>query len=177
MDRLLAPNENIAKCVGLWLAEGDNKTKSEITFTNNCWDLVNLFYRTINKIFYKHNYNPRIYVYSKDKKKVKIHYKNCVVKYYVHKKAIKPFFILRFASVEMVKEWKKIVKFFLDKKEFFPNILKGFFAGEGNVHVGRKSVRVLRVSQKERKKFIDDLLNSLNISFSFETGNRNYVIT
>ena len=31
----------IAECVGLWLAEGDNKTRMEITFTNNCLFLIN----------------------------------------------------------------------------------------------------------------------------------------
>lgn len=28
-------NKQTAECVGLWLAEGDNKCSNEITFTNN----------------------------------------------------------------------------------------------------------------------------------------------
>ena len=28
----------LAECIGLWLAEGDSKTNSELTITNNCYD-------------------------------------------------------------------------------------------------------------------------------------------
>ena len=34
--------KEIAECVGLWLAEGDNKTTAEVTFTNNCFELINI---------------------------------------------------------------------------------------------------------------------------------------
>ncbi len=33
----------LAECVGLWLAEGDNKSRGEITFTNNCYELIKHF--------------------------------------------------------------------------------------------------------------------------------------
>ena len=176
MDRSLALNNKVAECVGLWLAEGDTKTKLELTFTNNCWTLIDLFYKTINKIFRNYSYTPRIYVYSKDKEKVKIPYKNCVVKYYIHKRATKPYFILRFASVKMVKEWKQIVQEVLKDKNLFCFILRGFFAGEGNVYMGSHNRRILRISQKEEKKFINRILTGLGIYFYFEKGNRNYVI-
>jgi hypothetical protein len=176
MDRLSAPNKNIAECVGLWLAEGDNKSKSEITFTNNCWKLIDFFYKTINKIFIKYKYNPRIYVYSKNKKKVKIPYKNCTIKEYIHKRATKPFFILRFASVNMVKKWKKIVTEILIRKKFYPFILRGFFAGEGNIYRGSHNRRIIRISQKEQKEFIDNIIKNLKITFSFDPNQRNYII-
>jgi len=54
---------NLSRCVGLWLAEGDNKTKSEITFTNSCADLVDFFAETIIQEF-AFKGNPRIYCYS-----------------------------------------------------------------------------------------------------------------
>lgn len=176
MDRSLALNNKVAECVGLWLAEGDTKTKLELTFTNSCWNLIDLFYKTINKIFRNYSYTPRIYVYSKDKEKVKIPYKNCVVKYYIHKRATKPYFILRFASVKMVKEWKQIVQEVLKDKKLFRFILRGLFAGEGNVYMGSHNRRILRISQKEEKEFINRILNELGLYFYFEKGNRNYVI-
>lgn len=176
MDRLSVLNKNLAECVGLWLAEGDNKSKSEITFTNNCWELIDLFYKTINKLFNNYSYNPRIYIYSKNKEKIRIPYKNCITKKYIHKRATKPFFILRFASVKMMEEWRKIVVKMLNKKEFYPFILRGFFAGEGNVYMGSHNRRILRISQKKQKDFIEDILNELGLYFYFESGNRNYVI-
>jgi len=54
----------LAECIGLWLAEGDKKTEREITFTNNCIPLVELFGFTIQKQFENYPINPRIYVYS-----------------------------------------------------------------------------------------------------------------
>jgi len=173
-ERLLALRT--AECIGLWLAEGDNKTNSEITFTNNCWELIDLFYKTIDKLFCNYKYNPRIYVYSSDNSKPKTPYKNYTVKYYLHKRATKPYFIFRVASVEMVKEWKELVRKFLASKEHSANILRGFFAGEGNVHVSSHKNRVLRIAQGIKKPFIDNLLKKLGISFYFEPSHRQYII-
>lgn len=40
MKKVLGIDEaNVARCAGLWLAEGDTKSKSELTFTNNCIDI------------------------------------------------------------------------------------------------------------------------------------------
>ena len=176
MDRLSDLNKQTAECVGLWLAEGDTKTKHEITFTNNCWELIELFYKTVNKLFKEDSFNPRIYVYSKNKERIEIPYKDCVVKFYIHRRAKKPFFILRFASVKIVKKWKKIVESFLKKEEAFPYLFRGFFAGEGNVYQGTNNRRILRIAQKEKKEFIDNWLKFFNLHYSFEKGNRNYVI-
>jgi hypothetical protein len=169
--------EQVAECVGLWLAEGSTTSKSEITFTNNCLELIDLFSKTINKLFKNYSFNQRIYVYSNDGRIVNLPYKNCVYKYYFHKRATKPYFIFRIASVKLIKQWNEIIQENLNKKELYPAILKGFFAGEGNVKSGKKSVRVLRISQAVQKEFIDKMLNELHISYNFTSNNRMYNIS
>lgn len=169
--------EVIAECVGLWLAEGGNKSKSEITFTNNCFPLVELFKRTMDEIFKGRVSNQRIYIYSSNGEKVKIPFEDCVVKYYIHKRATKPYFIFRIASVVLIKEWNDIVKDFLQKEENYSYILRGFFAGEGNIHEGKRGVRLIRISQKERKQFIDNLLDYFAIKYNFTSSNRMYNIS
>lgn len=165
--------KRLAECVGLWLAEGSTRSRYEITFTNNCWELIDLFYKTIKRLF---KGNLRIYVYSKEGKKIKIPYKKVTVKFYVHKRATKPYFILRLASVQGVKEWKTIVGKTLRNKKLTPFLLRGFFAGEGNIKESSHNSRILRISQGVQKKFIDDLLNKLKLKFSFDPKKRNYII-
>jgi len=173
----MGPIKRIAECCGLWLAEGSTTSNSEITFTNNCLELVDLFKRTMNELFRGESYNQRIYVYSKTGEKVSLPYGDCIINYYIHKRATKPFFIFRIASVKLIKKWNQIVKEMLENKDSYPYILRGFFAGEGNVHTGKKSVRVLRISQGKPKKFIDNLLKEFGIKFNFEIGNRNYILS
>ena len=60
-------NKKIAECVGLWLAEGDNKSNREITFTNNEFSLIELFHKTIQKLFSNYTFNINIYVWYNDK--------------------------------------------------------------------------------------------------------------
>jgi len=171
-------NKNaVAECVGLWLAEGDSKTKNEITFTNNCYELVELFSNTIRKVFNNHKFNTRVYVYSKDGSRINFPLIGCKFKYYKHSRATKPYLIFRIASVQMIKEWKNIIEINLKKRELYVDILRGFFAGEGNIHTGKRSVRIIRISQSYQKEFIDRILNELGIKFTFYTGNRNYVIS
>jgi len=167
----------VAECVGLWLAEGDQNSKSEITFTNNCIELIEHFINTTDLLFKNLQYNKRIYVYTSDGSKPETPFKNCQIKYYIHKRATKPYFIFRIASVGIVKKWKEIVKSLLNKNEFYPFILRGFFAGEGNIHEGKRSVRIIRISQKERKNFIDKFLNFLSLNYNFTSSNRMYNIS
>ena len=63
-------NHNIARTVGLWLAEGDNKCTNEITFTNNCFELIEFFDRNMERNFRKDIGNKRLYVYSCDGDKI-----------------------------------------------------------------------------------------------------------
>lgn len=169
--------KEVAECVGLWLAEGSTTSKSEITFTNNCLELIDLFLKTMNELFKGESFNQRIYAYSKNGSRIKLPYSNCVFKYYVHKRATKPYFIFRIASVKLIKEWNKIIKENLNKKEIYPWILRGFFAGEGNVKEGKKSVRVLRISQAVQKEYINKILNELGITYKFTSNNRMYNIS
>ncbi|MAG40152.1 hypothetical protein CMI41_04255 [Candidatus Pacearchaeota archaeon] len=170
-------DRRVAECVGLWLAEGDNKTRMEITFTNNCWPLIDHFFKTIKKIFNIENFRFRIYTYTPNGSKVQIPIKGIRKRYYLHKRATKPYFILRLASVEIVKEWKKIVRDTLANKDFSPYVLRGFFAGEGNIHSGAHNNRVLRIAQGIRKKYIEDLLNQIGITkYSFYAPKRYYLI-
>ena len=134
-------------------------------------------YKKKNKLFSNHSYNPRIYVYSKNGEKVKIPYENCIVKYYIHKRATRPYFILRFASVEMVKKWKNLVANILETKELYHYVLRGFFAGEGNISEGSHGHRTPRISQGKKKKFIDDLLIDFGIKYSFRLKERSYNIS
>ena len=77
MESKIKISPDISKCVGLWLAEGDTKTKREITFTNNCNLLIEFFSTTIENIFRNYRFHPRIYIYSKYKEKVTLNL-NCI---------------------------------------------------------------------------------------------------
>jgi hypothetical protein len=169
--------EQIAECVGLWLAEGSTTSKREITFTNNCIDLIDLFHQIMNLLFKDYSFNQRVYIYSKNGEKILLPYSNCIFKYYIHKRATKPYYIFRIASVKIIEKWNQIVLEKLDKKIFYPSILRGFFAGEGNVKEGKRSVRVLRISQAIPKEFINNMLNELNITYNFTSSNRMYNIS
>ncbi|MBU0957204.1 MAG: hypothetical protein KKF56_00160 [Nanoarchaeota archaeon] len=171
---LSAPKKEVAECVGLWLAEGSTTSKSEITFTNNCWPLVDLFYEVITRLF--NSSNQRIYVYSKNKEKIKVP-KKCKINYYLHPRATKPYYIFRIASVENVKKWKEIVNNFLNDKKYYVSILKGFFAGEGNIKSGFHNSRVLRISQGKPIKSIEKILSYLSILFKFKNYERSYNIS
>lgn len=59
--------QEVAECVGLWLAEGDTKTTREITFTDNCPTLIEFFAKTIQQIFKEDAIKSRVYVYSAKK--------------------------------------------------------------------------------------------------------------
>ncbi len=163
----------IAECVGLWLAEGDNKTKSEITFTNNCFDLVEMFYK---RVICNYAGNPRVYVYSA-KKSTGMTLGHCAIRYYQDSRARKPYYLLRLASVSAVKDWKRIVAEYLEIQSLYPSILSGFFAGEGNIKTGSHNQRVLRIAQKQPKKFIDTILNDLGLTFRFKKHGRAYEIS
>ena len=78
-------NKELAECIGLWLAEGDNKSKNELTFTNNCWELVGHFHKTLLAYFLPQDQKIRIYIYDSNKNKSKIPLKNIQVNHYIDK--------------------------------------------------------------------------------------------
>ncbi len=175
MKFLLPYRERVAECVGLWLAEGDQKSKSEITFTNNCLELVNLFYKNLTYLF-KNCRNIRIYVYSREDQEINIYHKNCTIKYYKDNRARKPYFIVRLTSVEKVKDWKRIIKETLNNKNLYPFVLKGFFAGKGNIKKSSNCSRSIRIAQKNENRLLEKILSYFKVNYSFYQNERNYYI-
>ncbi len=168
----------IVECVGLWLAEGDSKTKTEITFTNNCFPLIKYFSTTILKIFKEYHLKPRIYVYSSKKEKIKVLLKNMQINYYVDKRATKPYFIFRVCSVKAVDQWNYLIRKITQQKKHYTNILRGFFAGEGNIQNNEShKQRMVRIAQKKPNKLIERILNYNGIQHRFSHQERAYRIS
>lgn len=169
--------EDFAKCVGLWLAEGDNKTKAEVTFTNNCFELVEFFHNTLKNEGLLERFNPRVYIYSGNNENPKVDL-NIIVKYYVDKRATKPYYIYRVAGVDLVKQWYKLVDKIKENENLYKFILQGFFAGEGNIKYSPQAnhSRVVRISQGNPNDFIERILNYFEIEFTFKKSNRMYDI-
>lgn len=164
-------NKNIAICAGLWLAEGDNKTTREITFTNNSFELIELFHKTIFSLFNLDNHWVYSYGKKEDKRKK---LKNSINKTYTDIRAKKPHYIYRIASVIKTKEWKTIVKQIKEDKIQWIYLLQGFFAGEGNIKTGSHKNRTLRIAQKNRHKYLENIFQELNLTWSFEKRGREY---
>jgi len=159
MDKMKINNlkSNLAECVGLWLAEGDNKCNNEITFTNNEYQLIEHFHYNLIRLFKKYNPKIRIYVYNSIRKKLKIPLKNVKVNNYVDKRATKPYYIWRLASVELIKKWKIIIEEYKKNNNFYAEVLRGFFAGEGSIKEGSHCSRKLRISQSKRLRYIEKM--------------------
>src|SRR3989338_552609 len=169
--------KGIAECVGLWLAEGDNKCQNEITFTNSCMSLVKHFDKNLRLIFNKYNPNIRIYVYSSKRENIRIPIKYCKINRYVDKRARKPYLIWRLSSVKLYMIWRNIVEEIKIDEKYYPDILRGFFAGEGNIKTNKKSnVRVVRIAQGKPNKYTEKLLNKLKIEYSYYQDERSYSI-
>ncbi len=165
--------KHLAECVGLWLAEGDDKTKAEITFTNNCFDLISFFHQTIGLIYGGFN-EPRLYVYLPDKLSPHLKLEGVRLNVYYDSRANKPYYIYRIADVSFVVKWKNTVKDVFKDYTLHPFILSGIFAGEGNIKTGAHSNRILRISQGKRNKLLENLLKSLNLKYSYAQSNRMY---
>jgi predicted transcriptional regulator len=168
---------NIARCVGLWLAEGDSKTHSEITFTNNCLQLVKFFEETIQKIFPRERLKSRVYVYSPKIVRLDLPLLSRINQY-TDARAKRPYYIYRLAKRSLVKRWKELVRRYVTTKEMYPYILQGFFAGEGNIKFHRAShSRTIRIAQGTRNKLLEIILKELDIKSRFSSAERAYVIT
>lgn len=175
MNKRRVLSNEVAELAGLWLAEGDDKTAYEITITNNCFELIDFSYRTLKQLFKAENY--RIYVYLPDKDyPLKENLPDVTVKKYTDKRARTPYFILRLANVKIVKEWKNQVDYICSKKKFYASILRGFFAGEGNIKTGSHKNRTIRIAQKERIEIIDRILDYFEIEWKFSKEGRSYEI-
>ncbi len=162
----------IAECVGLWLAEGDSKTNSEITFTNNSEELIKYF-RSIIEAIYDGKNRARIYSYSSGIH-FKSHFKGLVVKKYLDKRANRPYHIYRLADTNFVRKWKILVQECVNDPQFHPDILRGIFAGEGNIKTGSHGNRTLRISQKSHNEEFEKIFKTLRLTSSYSKGNRMY---
>jgi len=177
MELRIKITPEIAECAGLWLAEGDTKTKREITFTNNCNILVEFFAKTIQKSFKNFNFRSRIYVYSPDKIKKNQLKLNCKTNYYIDERARKPYYIYRIGSVKLTSLWKNIVIKVSNNKKYYKYVLRGFFAGEGNIKEGSHKNRAIRISQGKPSTFIEKILKYYNVTYYYRHNGRSYVIT
>lgn len=168
---------DIARSVGLWLAEGDRKTHGEITFTNNCLKLIRFFKKTIRKTFPDEKLKPRIYIYLPKMENFDATF-HCRTKLYTDPRARKPYFVYRAAGVKLRRSWGKIVKEYSSKRKMHPYILQGFFAGEGNVkfHLASKS-RMLRIAQGRRIRLLEIILKEIGVRNRYSPSERSYVIT
>ena len=169
-------NKKIAECVGLWLAEGDDKCDNEITFTNNQFGLIELFHKNIKKLFSNYKFNIRIYVYTPNGENVAVPLEVTKINRYIDRRANKPYYIWRLASVTINKEWKKIVEAYKHNPIYYANILRGFFAGEGSIKSTSHNSRTLTISQKPYP-YLEKLLSYFNVEFKYRANNRTYYIT
>lgn len=166
----------IAECVGLWLAEGDTKTDREITFTNNCIPLVEFFAKSIWHIFKKYQFRPHVYIYSPEIKKVLLDI-DCQINYYIDKRATKPYLIYRICSTRLISLWRDIVDKVKHDKKFYRDILRGFFAGEGNLKEGSHFNRTIRIAQGKPNRLIEKIFAYYDIKYKYEINGRSYIIT
>ena len=169
---------NIARCIGLWLAEGDTKTCNEITFTNNCVQLIKFFERTISKIFSEEELKSRIYVYSPTKiERIDVPFLS-KINLYVDTRARKPYYIYRISKRSLMERWRERVRRYVLSRDMYPYILQGFFAGEGNIKFHMEShSRTVRIAQGTRNKLLETILKDLGIKNRFSPSERAYVIT
>lgn len=163
----------LAECVGLWLAEGDSKSRYELTFTNNEPYLIRHFYSCILKLFPNRHF--RLYIYGLGDA-VKPPITVLTIKNYIDIRARKPYFIVRLASKEAMGIWRDIVDKYLRSNNIVivASILRGFFAGEGSVKVSSHNSYLLRIVQKERIDFVERWFSVLSLRFRFFKQNRTY---
>ena len=177
MTTILGIDEiKLAECVGLWLAEGDNKSNLEITLTNNCLKIITYFHFLMKDLF--QDIKPRIYVYRANKdetKKIKL--RGIRLRYYNDNRANKDYYIYRIANVKTVKMWHRLVDDIKSNKHLSKHVLRGFFAGEGNLKEGAHHNRAIRIAQGKSNSFLESLLRELNIEYRFSKRERAYVIT
>ena len=165
----------IAECVGLWLAEGDSKTISEVTFTNNSEKLISHFHKCIQGI-YNGNNKVRVYSYSPDGT-INQFIDGIIFRSYTDKRAKKPYYIYRLADRKFVSRWKELAIHCLRKQKLSPDILRGIFAGEGNIKLGSHSSRQIRLSQGRRRSEFENIFRYLSLRFTYTPSNRMYNFT
>ncbi len=102
---------------------------------------------------------------------------NCQINYYIDNRATKPYFIYRIASTKLVSLWKDLVNKVIDEKRFNKYILRGFFAGEGNLKDGSHSHRTIRLAQGKPNELIENILKFYGFKSSYNKNERSYIIS
>lgn len=95
---------------------------------------------------------------------------------YIDKRATKPYCIWRLASVQLNKKWKVMVENYKNNPKNYSGILRGFFAGEGNIKMSSHNSRTIRIAQKECA-FLEKLLEYFNVEFNYTKEDRSYNVT
>lgn len=171
-------NNALAQAVGLWLAEGDRHSRSEITLTNSRPELIHFFHGALSNVL-AIQHSPRIYVYLPPGRRYFVK-PIAGVRYriYSHRHATRPFFIYRISGVQMTEKWKRIVSAALRRVPNYQGILQGFFAGEGNIkYIVSTRSRVLRVAQGKPFPIFENIMDHFGIRFHYEVRERAYVVS
>ena len=164
-----------AQAVGLWLAEGDKRTRNEVTLTNNQPRLVTLFHKVVAKTL-QPNLTPRVAVYLPSTDTSYAHpVKSARYRIYVDKRSNRPYYIYRISGVTLAKRWLMLVRKTCKSESNYRYILQGFFAGEGNVKEGSHGSRAVRIAQGKPNQFVEKMLDHFGITYSYG-GHREYTI-
>jgi len=170
--------KEIAECAGLWLAEGDKKTNKEVTFTNSSIELI-LFFQKVIESLYQGKNKSRLYIYSPSPRIMITSLNNLRIRNYVDIRAKRTYYIYRLADVKFSKYWKEAVENITSDKNFYPELLRGIFAGEGNVKHDLKNnnSRNVRIASGVRDKFMERMLVFFEIPIKFDQEKRAYWVT
>jgi len=164
-----------AQAVGLWLAEGDKRTLSEVTFTNNQPSLIAFFHNVVTKTL-RPSLTPRVAVYLPSTDTLYAHpAKSARYRVYFDKRANRPYYIYRISGVTLAKTWHLTVRKICKSKSNYRSILQGFFAGEGNVKEGSHGSRAVRIAQGKPYRFLEKMLDHFRITYYYG-GHREYTI-
>lgn len=170
--------KELIECVGLWLAEGDTETNDEVTLTNNSIEIILFFCERIIKIYDGEN-KPRIYVYSPSERKMydSMIFNKIQIRFYQDFRANRPYYIFRLADVSFIRKWHEIVRGIKKDKDAYEDLLRDFFAGEGNVKFDSvQGERTVRIAQKKRDKFLESIFRTFKLTFEFDKEKRIYWI-
>jgi predicted transcriptional regulator len=100
------------------------------------------------------------------------------MKTYIDIRASRPYFVYKVASRKLAKKWKRIVEKYTHNEVFYPFILQGLFAGEGNVKFSiSHHSRVVRIAQGKRNSFLEKALNIIGVSFRYSKSEKAYAIS
>jgi len=171
----LSPAHITAQAVGLWLAEGDKRTRNEVTFTNNQPRLISLFHKVVARTL-QPSLTPRVAVYLPSTDTPYLHpVKSARYRIYVDKRSNRPYYIYRISGVTLAKKWHLLVRKTCKIESNYRYILQGFFAGEGNVKEGSHGSRAVRIAQGEPNQFVEKMLDYFGITYDYG-GHREYTV-